>query len=207
MVAGHTSLEYVQSLEATGVDVLVPSWFCSQIQCSASAVTFDDIYGTLETYGRVFGTQDLARKTVDDLRRRVTDVEQRFRSTAPRAAANIYVGTNLLNVYGGPSLNNAVIETLGLTNVFADSNERTADVNVETLLARDPEVVILSFGSNYGITNGADALRALREVSPLDRLGAIRDQRVITLNYSYLGGGPLAVDGLEMLAAQLAGLR
>jgi iron complex transport system substrate-binding protein len=204
VVAGHITPQWKQDLEAMGIKVLVPDWFCGAIQASVGPPDFTGIYRTLETYGQVFGTEDIARRTVADLRNRVATVEQRFRSTAPRTAADVYVATNQLYIYGRLSLNNAVLTTLGLTNVFADIKQRTAEASTETLLARNPAVILLNYGNAYGITNGADAIRVFRAISPLDRLAAVREQRLLTLNYSYLVGGPLAIDGLEMLATQLA---
>jgi iron complex transport system substrate-binding protein len=204
VVAGHISLQWKQDLEASGIKVLVPDWFCGAIQSDAGPADFAGIYHTLETYGQVFGTEDIARRTVADLRNRVAKVEQQVRGTAPRTAADVYVATDQLYVYGGLSLNNTVLTTLGLTNVFADIKERSAEASTETLIARDPTVILLNYGSNYGITHGTDAIRTFSAISPLDRLAAVREQRLLTLNYSYLVGGPLAIDGLEMLAAQLA---
>jgi iron complex transport system substrate-binding protein len=204
VVAGHISLQWKQDLEAAGLQVLVPAWFCGAIQSDAGPADFTGIYRTLETYGQIFGTEDIARRTVTDLRNRVAKVEQQFRGIAPRTAADVYVATEQLYVYGGLSLNNTVLTTLGLTNVFADLKERTAEASTENLIARDPTVILLNYGSNYGITDGTDAIRAFNAIPPLDRLTAVREQRLLTLNYSYLVGGPLAVDGLEMLATQLA---
>lgn len=204
VIAGHISLQWKQDLEAMGIKVLVPDWFCGAIQASAGRPDFTGIYRTLETYGQVFGTENIAGRTVADLRNRVAKVEQQFRGTAPRTAADVYVATDQLYVYGGLSLNNTVLTALGLTNVFADIKQRTADASTETLIARDPAVILLNYGSNYGITKGTDAIRAFSAISPLERLTAVREQRLLTLNYSYLVGGPLAIDGLEMLATQLA---
>ncbi len=44
-------------------------------------------------------------------------------------------------------------------------------------------------------------------MTPLDQLTAVRENRLIAINFTYLVGGPLAVDGLEMIAQGLAALR
>lgn len=189
-------------LEAAGIDAIVSSWRCDQV------ADFDGIYRTLETYGRIFGTQNVATRTVADLRNRIGDVERQFQGVSARTAASVYVSENRLRVYGGPSMSNAVLTALGLTNAFADVNQRLADVSTEELLARNPDVILLAFGgAETAIKNGADAERALRSMTPLDQLAAVREQRLIAINFTYLVGGPLAVDGLETIAQRLAALK
>lgn len=50
----------------------------------------------------------------------------------------MYIGENQMRVYGGPSMSNTVLTTLGLTNVFADVNKRVTEVSTEELLAATP---------------------------------------------------------------------
>jgi iron complex transport system substrate-binding protein len=204
VLAGHVTRQHVQALEAVGIPVIVPAWFCGEVFGDTAPVDFTDTYRTLQTLGRIFGTDDIARETVAELRRRVATVTRRFASAAPRPAMNVYLSPSQLYVYGGPSVNNAVLNTLGLTNVFADSKKRSTTISSEALVARNPTVIIVSFGTNYGISNGQQAVRVLAGMPGLAQLTAVREHRLITLNYSYLTGGPLTVDGLEMLARQLA---
>ncbi|MGH3935470.1 MAG: ABC transporter substrate-binding protein [Pseudonocardiaceae bacterium] len=188
-------------LEAAGIDSIVPSWRCDQ------AANLDGIYRTLETYGQILGTEDGATKTVANLRSRVSAVTKQFQGTPARTAANVYVSENQIRVYGGPSMSNTVLQTLGLTNVFADVNKRLTEVSTEELLARNPDVILLTFGgSETAIKNGADAERALRGMTPLDQLTAVRENRLIAINFTYLVGGPLTVNGLETIAQSLAAL-
>jgi iron complex transport system substrate-binding protein len=206
VIAGHITMSDIQALETVGVPVLVPFWFCGQIQPGAGPVSFEDIYRTLGTFGRIFGTQSTAQNVEADLRRRVGAVQQRFSGTQHCSAADLYVDSNLLQFYGRPSLNNAVLEALGLRNVFADANKRTTNVTAETILSRDPDVLILNFDPNYGINKGEQVITTFRSTPALEQLRAVRNRQLATLDYSYLESGPLAVDGLELLAQQLAAL-
>lgn len=203
LVVSYTGLETpAADLEAAGIDSIFPSWRCD------TTADYDGIYRTLETYGQIFGTEDVATRIVADLRTRVGAVERQFQGDSRRTAANVYVSENRLRVYGGPSLSNTVLETLGLTNVFADVDKRLIDVSTEELLARNPDVIVLTFGgSETGIKDGADAERALRSMTPLDQLTAVRENRLIAINFTYLVGGPLAVDGLETIAQGLAAMQ
>lgn len=119
----------------------------------------------------------------------------------------MYVAENRLTVYGGVSMSNTVMQTLGLTNVFEDVNQRIAEVSAEEILARDADVILLTFGGpETNVKTGADAEQLLLSMVPLDQLTAVREQQIIPLNFIYLVGGPLAVDGLETVAQGLAEL-
>jgi iron complex transport system substrate-binding protein len=202
VVAGHVTRQDVQALEAVGLPVIVPSWFCQQVYGSTAPVTFDDTYSTLMLLGRIFGTEGTANQAVADLQRRVSAVERRFSGAKPRTAANPFVAPSLLQVYGGLSMSNAVLNALGLRNVF-NTNQRVVNISSEDLIARNPDVLVLSYGGNYGTRTGQQAMRTLSSFAGLERLTAVRQHRVLTLDYGYLTGGPVAVDGLEILARQL----
>lgn len=94
VVAGHVTRQHVQDLEAGGVPVLVPSWFCQQVYGSSGPVNFTNTYRTLRLYGRIFGPQQVAAKTVADLQRRINTIRQRFAGAKPRSTTRICGKTN-----------------------------------------------------------------------------------------------------------------
>ena len=203
VVAGHVTGKDVQALERVGVPVIVPSWFCQPVFGTTAAVGFSSTYETIGLLGRIFGTTPAAEKSISDLRRRVETVHRHFAGKPRRTAANTYIAPSLLQAYGRSSVNDAVLTTLGLRNVYADQPQRNRDVSGESLIARDPDVVVISYGTAYGISDGTQAVRVFTAKSGLADLTAVREHRLLSLNYGYLTGGPLTVDGLETLARQL----
>ncbi|MGH3565574.1 MAG: hypothetical protein ACRDRH_05990 [Pseudonocardia sp.] len=84
---------------------------------------------------------------------------------------------------------------------------RRTEASTEELLARDPDVILLTCGgSETNIKTDADDVQALRGRVSLDQLTAVREGRVIPINFAYLVGGPLTVDGLETIVDGLARL-
>jgi iron complex transport system substrate-binding protein len=91
-----------------------------------------------------------------------------------------------------------------MTDSFADVDERIIDINVEELIKRDPDVIIATYGgSETDIKNDARAIEAIRGIEALDRVAAVRKGQIISINFAYLVGGPLAIDGLEIIADKL----
>jgi iron complex transport system substrate-binding protein len=189
-----------EDLAADGITVLHPSW-----RCGTRQVGFDDVYATLETFGKVFGTSDTADRAIADLRERVDTVTAANAARPRLTAASLYIGENRLSAYGSLSINQAILTALGMTNVFGDVSQRLTDVSLEEVLARDPDVVVLAYGgSETGIKTDADAQRAFLALPSADTLKAAQTGRILPINFAYLVGGPLAVDGLESLAARRA---
>lgn len=197
-----------EDLAAAGIDSIVNSGFCDGGGSGPAdgPVTFeDDVFPDIELYGRIAGTQDAARAKVVELRERVAAVAQQPQNPAVTTAAAIGVDGSTVNAYGVPSLTHNQIETLGLTDVFSDVDQRFAELSIEELIARDPDFIILISGGG-GIEEGR-ALQNLRSLPGASEVTAIRENRIVPLESPYLLGGPLAIDGLETMAETIAGYR
>jgi iron complex transport system substrate-binding protein len=190
-------------LGQAGVTVLVPGW-----RCATGTVTFPDIYRQIDDLGRVLGTRRTADETVASLGDRARVVEQRFAGAAKRTGVVLYVSDSGLKAYGNRSLDDAVLGAVGLTNVFGDVNRRDFDINLEELLTKDPDVIVATYGGEgTAVKTDQRALQALRRMPGVSRLRAVARAHVIPLNFGYLVGGPLAVDGLETIADALASFK
>jgi iron complex transport system substrate-binding protein len=199
----------VEDLTAVGVKELIVGGQCDDQGSDGPRldreVRFETFYRDVELYGQIFGTQDTARKAVDDLRQRVTAVKERFQDTPVRTAATLSVYPDGVYLYGKPSVTHAQIETLGLTNAFADvADDRYIELNIEQLLARDPDVLIVGYQVGESPEAAAAQLRAL---SGADRLTAVREGHIILVESQSLIGGLYVFDGMEAMAEQLAKFR
>lgn len=194
-----------EDLEAAGIDSLVPSWRCDGSgsgENPTGKVDFDDLFSDIELYGRIFSTQDRATANVAQLRERVQAVRERFANAPKRTGIQLYESDL---AYGRESMGHTQMRLLGLNNVFGDVKERFFDVSIEQLLARDPDVILASYGGGGAkIKRAEDARRAVENLPGAKRLTAVREGRVIPINITYMLGSPLAVDGLEMMAESLA---
>ncbi len=197
-----------QDLEASGIKSIVNAGFCDGTGSGPNPdgdVDFDDVYADIELYGRIFGTETAATQTLADLRRRVTAVQDQFRNaqSSVRTAAGLTLSGGTVRAYGFPNMTHAQIEALGLTDVFADIKERIAEVSIEELIDRDPDFLIFLAGGAQSATR-ADVEQALRALPGIDRVTAVREGRYVLLESPFILGSPLAVDGLEAMAKELA---
>ncbi|WP_211352354.1 ABC transporter substrate-binding protein [Nocardioides albertanoniae] len=196
-------------LDKAGVQMLTVSGYCAGFEDRSTdgLSGFDLIYRDIETYGRLFGTDPTAKQAVQNLQKRVEAAAHRA-SGPRRSAVPLYVPTEgTLGSYGGQSLVAEQMTELGLDNVFADVPKRYFEPSTEELVDSTPDLVFAMYlptGSS-SLESDEDVIDALRDRPELAGIEAIeKDGAVLPLNYFYTSPGPLAVDGLELLADRLA---
>jgi iron complex transport system substrate-binding protein len=102
-----------------------------------------------------------------------------------------------LKTSGADSLANELIEKAGGINIFADITG-VQTVDLETLVSRNPDVMI----AGIGMGSGEDQpLQYLLEESRLSNTGAAKNGGIYGIDMDLTGrGGPRIVDGLEKFA-------
>ncbi len=199
-----------EELAEAGIQTLFVSGYCdgsSAPQSVGDFEPFEGIYADIQLYGQLFGTQDEAAKAVADLQARVAAVEDQAQDTPEGSiAAAVFVRSEgPLGSYGNRSMVQAQMERLGFTNVFAEVDERYFEPSVEDLIAGDPDVLIALYQASGNTEQRAKA--ALLAHGELSDVTAVRNEDALVIDFFYTGHGVLAVDGLELLAEQLADLK
>lgn len=189
------------ALAASGIPLYTPSAYCADPAPELRATaTFDRVWDELRSLGAVLGAGDRAEQAI-------ADAQAGLGSPASDAgtAAALYVssGGSVLSPYGGPSMVTPVFEAAGLRNVYADSDQRVFDANVEDIVARDPRTVVLLYSSG----SAEDAVAAFRGAPGVSGLSAVRDGRVVALRFPFTDPpSMLSVEGPAELAGLLAAL-
>jgi iron complex transport system substrate-binding protein len=124
------------------------------------------------------------------------------------SAVPLYVASGgPLGSYGGQSLVSEQMTALGLENVFDEVPKRYFEPSTEELVGSEPDLVFAMYlptGSSALETDEAvvEELRGRPELAGVEAVDD--DAAVVPLNYFYTSAGPLAVDGLELLAERLS---
>lgn len=152
----------------------------------------DDIYKTVRQVGEIFGRGEKARQIVDDLKRRVADVEARTASAAD-VKVFLQISREKLFTVGKNSFMTDLINRAGGVSVSEDIEEAYPNLSKETAFALNPEAIILSDSEDNREPN--DVFKD----SP-----AVKNGRVFKINAELLSRpGPRVVDGLEQMAKAL----
>ncbi len=101
----------------------------------------DDIATGLVTLGALAGTEEAAAAAARDFRQRIAALRERYRKR-PKIRVFVQIDGAPLYTVGGPHLITEIVGLCGGTNVFADSQAQALPVDLESVLARSPEVIL-----------------------------------------------------------------
>ena len=96
---------------------------------------------SIAALGELAGTTDTARALAASLREKLDDLRKRYGSKRP-VSVFYQISARPLMTLGGRQFVSDAIELCGGRNVFADSPVMAPQVNVESVLAADPEAII-----------------------------------------------------------------
>ncbi len=177
----------IARLRATGIAVYV-----------SEPKHLDDIALTMERLGRLTGHEPAARAAADEFRRRQENLGSEFGRRQPLSVFYQVWGDPLITVNGTQFISE-VISLCGGVNVFAGLANSAPRVSVESVLARDPQVMVA------GRTSGDDAPLARWRVWP--QLRAVRNRHLFYVPADLLQR-PSArlLDGARLLCEQMHGI-
>jgi iron complex transport system substrate-binding protein len=156
-----------------------------------------EVLTTIDLIGQITGRQAVAQALVAQLRGRIEAVEEAIRE-APRLSVFWELGAELYTV-GPGSFVDDLITLAGGQNVAADADSPWPQLSVETIILKDPQVIVLA-DHNYGET-----AEMLKERPGWAEISAVKEGRVIEITNDDIVSrpGPRIVEGLEFLARAL----
>jgi iron complex transport system substrate-binding protein len=156
-----------------------------------------DIPDSLRRLGALAGTQREAQAAADRYAANIAALEQRYGDAEGRSIL-IQVWDRPIYTVGGSELLSDVMRICGYRNVFADLNEPGPAVSLESVLARDPDL-ILSLGSDQPA-----AREWLQRWRAFPTLKAVRAGRLVAWTDPRLSRlGPSMVEATEALCSAL----
>lgn len=164
-------------------------------------VSMETMYVDVLNLGRIFGVEDRAQALVAGWRDRVA------RATAgvePGAGPRVFVydsGEETPFTAGAYAMPTALIEAAGGRNVMDDLPKSWATVGWETVVARDPQVIVIV---DYGDVTADQKIAFLRGNPALAGIDAVRNGRFVVLPYVEATPGPRNVAAVETLVARFA---
>ncbi|HLM03507.1 MAG TPA: cobalamin-binding protein [Pyrinomonadaceae bacterium] len=152
----------------------------------------EGVYRNLYQLGEIFGTADETRRKVEEMRRRVADIEART-ATATGVKVFVQISKEPLFTIGRESFLTEIISRAGGVSVTADLATAYPRFSKETALALAPEAIILSESDDNPEPN------EVFKDSP-----AVKNRRVFKISADLLSRpSPRIVDALERIAKDL----
>lgn len=101
----------------------------------------DDVATGLHTLGSLAGTESVASGAATEFRQRIKELRTRYRDR-PKIRVFVQIDGAPLYTVGGAHLITEIVELCGGTNVFADATALALPVDLESVLARAPAVIL-----------------------------------------------------------------
>ncbi|WP_063058682.1 ABC transporter substrate-binding protein [Nocardia sienata] len=171
-------------------------------------LTMEALYQEIRELAAVFDVNERGAQLIDELRRRETAALAGIEKSDV-SIAFWFADTKSPYVAGGLGSANLLATTVGGTNVFGDLTDDWPAVGWETVVDRNPDVLVLGdlLRNRFPGDLLADKI-AFLESDPVTRnLDAVRNRRYIALHGAEMNPSIRAIDGLEKVATGLRDLQ
>ncbi|MCC6270596.1 MAG: putative F420-0 ABC transporter substrate-binding protein [Microbacteriaceae bacterium] len=185
-------------LAALGIRSYVSPAACKGAAFKPAQLTFDDIDHEISEVALLFGVDDTALLAEQDatlgaIRKDARDLSALWFSSGSDIP---YVGAGT----GAPQL---ILDTIGVRNIAADVKDTWASYNWESVIAANPDVIVLVDASWSTTEKKIGVLEGNPATAKLD---AVRNHRYLIVPFAASEAGVRTVDAAADLATQLRAL-
>ncbi|MZF53963.1 ABC transporter substrate-binding protein [Streptomyces sp. SID5594] len=190
-------------LKRVGVDSYLLSESCRNGQGKARGVMppLEALYTDLGNLGKIFDVEDRADTLIASFRKQVADAQAQAPKGNDRPRVFLYDDGKdkplTSGAYAGP---HDIITKAGGDHIMKDLKDSWTTVGWETVVDRDPEVIVIN---NYGHTSAEQKRTFLKTYKPLANVSAIKNDRIVVLDYVDLVESPRNPAAISSLAADL----
>lgn len=189
LASGGVQVESVDTLRERGYKVLV-----------LDPTSVDGILKNIELVGNATGKRAEATALVNDMTNRINTVEDKVANAVkPKVYYEVYYDATSSWTIGAKAWQTELIEKAGGTNLFEDQQIDYYQYQVEALIDRNPDVIVLP-ASGMG-TGELESLAAVKARPGWDTTNAVKNDRVYQINSNIIErSGPRVADAIEQLA-------
>jgi iron complex transport system substrate-binding protein len=188
LATGGVQEAVVGELERLGLTVI-----------ALDARNIEDVLENIRLVGKAAGQLEVARELRDNLEQRIKAVTDKTRDLPQSQRPRVFyeIQYEPLMTAGPGTFIDDLVHLAGGVNIASDSAAKYPVYNLETLIERNPEVIIISFwhGSIAASVEGAKERKRWQNVD------AVKNNRVYGSNADLVSRpGPRIVDALEEMA-------
>ncbi|GAA2262649.1 ABC transporter substrate-binding protein [Streptomyces amakusaensis] len=189
-------------LKRLGVDSYLLTESCRNGRSKARGLMppLEALYTDLLNLGKLFDVEKRAEALVAKFRGQVADARAKAPQGADRPRVFLYDDGRdkpfTSGAYAGP---HDIITKAGGDHVMKDLKDSWTTVGWETVVERDPEVIVIN---NYGDTSAEEKKKFLKSYAPLAKVSAVKNDRFVVLDYVELVESPRNPGAIVELAKE-----
>ncbi len=166
--------------------------------------TIENTYNDILNIGAIFGKKDQAEALVQDMKTRLEAISTKVAGKEPLPVMSFdSFDEDGFFVAGGTGLAQNLIELAGGKNAFADTDKQFPKVNIEEIIARNPEVIAIHAYSAYGDADTQGKINKLLNTAELSEVPAVKNNKIITVPLFQVNPSLQNVNYAEALAAAM----
>lgn len=163
------------------------------------------LYADLANLGKIFHVEDRAGALIGKYKKQVAEAAAKAPAASHRPSVFLYDGGRdkplTSGRYAGP---HDIITKAGGDHVMKDLEDSWTTVGWETVVARDPDVIVIN---DYGTPTGEQKKAFLKSYPPLANVSAVKNDRIYVMDYADLVESPRNPAAVTALARYLRGVR
>ena len=164
----------------------------------------DALYTDLRNLGKIFRVEAKAEELINGYQKQIDDAGK-LMAGKPRPKVFLYdSGQDQPFTSGKNAAPQDVISKAGGDNIFGDLNDSWTTVNWETVVERNPDVVLIVDYADGEANTPAQKQAFLEGFAPLANSPAIKNKRFYALPYAALVEGPRNPASIEAFAKYLS---
>ncbi|MEM0900462.1 MAG: ABC transporter substrate-binding protein [Pseudomonadota bacterium] len=186
-----------ETLEPFGIQVYELTESCIHIGEKAK-VSMDDMYNDILNLGKIFGVEAKAQELVEGYKAELTAFTESLDTGDEPLRVFVYdSGEDTPFTAGRYAMPTAMIEAAGGTNIVDDLEKSWATVGWETVVERNPEVIVIV---NYGNVTAEEKREFMMSNPAFADLDAVKNDRFVVLEYVEATPGPRNINAIKKLA-------
>lgn len=161
----------------------------------------DALYADLTNLGKLFGVEKRAATLIAGFKRRIADVRAKAPEPADRPKVFLYdSGQDQPFTSGRYAAPEQIISEAGGVNVMHDLQDSWTTVGWETVVERDPDVIVIC---DYGDVSAEQKRKFLLSYAPLRNVAAVKHKKIFVLDYVDLVESPRNPSAVDRLGTYL----
>ena len=166
--------------------------------------SIENTYNDIRNIGAILGQQAKAEELIESMKSRLDKVTGTVSGQAPLSVMSFdSLDEDGFTVAGGKGLVQNLIELAGGTNVFADAEQQFATVNIEEIIARNPDVIVIHAYTLFGDEDTQAKVDKLMNTPELSEVPAVKNNNIIIVPLFQVNPGLQNVNYVEALAAAM----
>lgn len=171
----------------------------SSIESYKLGADVEDVYQDFYNLGKIFGVEERAEEVVNEMKTRITTVEEKVEDVEPVKVFNFDMEMDGGAYTPGNNFTSKLIRHAGGVNVFEDLEKTWNTVSWEAVVEADPDIIVIN---DYSGTPLEEKIQQLKTNPALSGLKAVQEERFLVVTLPEVFASARIADTIKKFAKE-----